>query len=560
LYRTFFKTMTTERSEVKREFKGGISPEDARRKREDARLSMRKVERKEQLHKRRMGQDKKAVFDDSDTDDFYDDDNMELEQKNLELEESLKELPEILAGIDSDNPELQFDKVKQVRKMLSVQNNPPIHDVIKSGIVPKLISFLNREDNPELQFEASWALTNVASGTTEHTRTVIDNGAVPIFIGLLGSESDDVREQAVWALGNIAGDSLECRNLVLEAGILGPLLGLCKSESKMTLLRNATWTLSNLCRGKPQAPFAAIKSAIPILNQLLFVNDKDVLTDACWAFSYITDDTGPQNEKITEIIRSGAVKTLAKLLEHDSNSVKHPALRAIGNIVTGDDLQTQMVIDQGVLPKLHLLLCNPKKAIRKEACWTVSNLTAGNVAQIEAVISSALFQPVITLLEQGEFDIKKEAVWAVSNATSGGTPKQIRHLVSIGCLPPLCNLLNATDDAKVIMVALEGLDNILRVGDEDKEKSENVNKFSQIVEECGGLDSLEDLQTADLHEHYGEIYESVVLIVRKYFGGEFEDEAYVREPDVDKNTNTFKFENDNKVSTDTVEEETGFSF
>ena len=71
------------------------------------------------------------------------------------------------------------------------------------------------------------------------------------------------------------------------------------------------------------------------------------------------------------------------LYRHTSYSVKEPALRTIGNIVTGEDHQTQAVIDAGVLPSLRALLNDPKKDLKKETCWTLSNITAGTEAQIQ---------------------------------------------------------------------------------------------------------------------------------------------------------------------------------
>lgn len=62
--------------------------------------------------------------------------------------------------------------------------------------------------SPELQFEAAWTITNVASGTRSQTQAVVQAGAVPILVKLLTSSDSRLCEQAAWALGNISGKFL----------------------------------------------------------------------------------------------------------------------------------------------------------------------------------------------------------------------------------------------------------------------------------------------------------------------------------------------------------------
>lgn len=57
--------------------------------------------------------------------------------------------------------------------------------------------------------------------------------------------------------------------------------------------------------------FFQVKPALPVLQQLIHLNDEEVLTDACWALSYLSDG---QNDKIQAVIDAGVCRRLVELL------------------------------------------------------------------------------------------------------------------------------------------------------------------------------------------------------------------------------------------------------
>jgi hypothetical protein len=69
------------------------------------------------------------------------------------------------------------------------------------------------------------------------------------------------------------------------------------------------------------------------------------------------------------------------------------------------------------------------------------------------------------LLIHDDLEIKKEAVWAVSNSTAGASPEQFAMIVEKGILKALVSVLNMKDP-RILAVALEGIENVLKSGKE----------------------------------------------------------------------------------------------
>ena len=398
------------------------------------------------------------------------------------------ELPRLLAAIHSTDRRLQLAAMCYFRMLLSIQENPPISEVIRCGVIPLFISFLRLKEDPALQFEACWALTNVVYGTSEQTKVVVRAGALPLLVKLLSCDNLDVREQAVWALRNIAADSIAHRDAVLDANALDPLVRCISTTHRLSMMCTGSMVLRNLCRGKPPPPLSQTQPALRLLSQLIYSTSEEAITNACWAISFLSEGSP---ERIQAVIDEGIIGRLGELLCHPNKNVILPALRTIGNVVTGDSRQTQAVIDRFVVPALVELLRSPSKRIRREACWTLSNITAGSCSQLQSVIDADAVEPLTDLIcADIDPDVRSEALWVLTNACSHGHRSQIQQIVSHNCIAPMVGMLSP-EDQRMARVLLDALDRILFAGGSLREN--DMNTYAIQVARAGGFDKLEEL-------------------------------------------------------------------
>jgi importin subunit alpha-1 len=282
----------------------------------------------------------------------------------------------------------------------------------------------------------------------------------------------------------------------------------------MSLLGNVTWTVSNLCRGKPAPPIEQIAPAVPCMANLLRENvPVEVLVDAVWALSYVSD--GP-NERIEMIMDTNVIRSLIGFLSDKESPLLTPTIRCLGNFVTGSDEQTQMVMDANIVDHLEDLLESSRKTIRKETCWLASNITAGTQNQIAMLMHKrGILHSLIDNAMNSSWEIRKEAIWALSNICTTGDDVQVMGLIQFEGLQPLTEVLafhNA--DATVLVAALDAIEQVLLVGDR------HGKDYCNLLDEYNGIDNLENLQ-----EHPStSVYEKTVHIIETYFGAEEQED------------------------------------
>lgn len=520
-----------------------------------------------------------------------------------EIKVSLELIPKYVANVmQVHSLQLQLSGAKSIRMLLSQQNKPPIDRVCATGVVPKIVNFLVRPDGHnlksaslsveqqvgvELQHEAAWIITNIASHTTESTRLVVQHGAIEKLVAMMrGTQNMKHIDLAIWALGNIAGENKAMTQRLMDTGFLDDVTKILTSVPDGEYLGNAAWTLSTVVRQHPKLGPDQHSRTITALKQVIrSSHTADAITNCLWSLSYLSQSETLCGEMakhgiIEDVIRilnqefqkyqhaltrkraeqnraesmfkytaNGSTKSPRNIVTEAQQAMDHkvykPCLRFLGNVLSGEDTMTQLVLDAGYLDIIEPFINHFSTAQRKEAIWSLSNILAGSHQQIEAVLSrDALVRSLIQATSSGTQTIQHEATWCLGNATVDAISTQIKKLADFGAIEALCKLLNPAYDLtdKHVQIIVEALDAFLKIYG-----AGGYNPYADKVEENHGLDYLEDRQADNKFSE--ETYTSIVDLMGKYWGGDDMDAGDAAEfalkdqlaAVVDTATNTFKF-------------------
>jgi len=431
----------------KKEFKKGIDSDLIRRQRGDEAYRIRKEKRTDILTKRRQP--------------CHSETRITVESDHL----------------FSDNPETVLKGLKNLRSQLA-SSNPPIEEVIKSGWVPKIVNYLSYVKYPDHQKEAAWILSNLVSGTSEHTDYVLLNTPLINYISeAFKIPNHELKEQCVWCISNIAGESENYRNMLVQNGTFDNFVNSfqyelnCEKRSLETI-RVYTWCLSNFLLYY----IPLTNSVLAIFEELININDEKILKDVIWTIAIVSKKLN--YEEMKQFLKFNIITQdmLKNLLNDD---LVLPLLRICGNFIAGPADVTQIVLNLGLMSYLPSLLT--KTSLDVEVCWILSNIAAGNFNQIQEILDANIISLIIHYLSYDKMDLKKECIYVVCNIVFSKDEEQVQYIVSSGSVPALCDLLASYIDNKLKGIILGVLLSLCEMG------------YKEIIEEHG-LVSIEILQ------------------------------------------------------------------
>ena len=275
--------------------------------------------------------------------------------------------------------------------------------------------------------------------------------------------------------------------------------------NNMSLLGTIVFTISNLCKGSP-SPYATLTNdfVYPMVALLDKPITEEITMDVLWAISYLSNGDG---EQIEFVIASGVLSKLIKFLANNFKC-KMPIIQILGNFASGNDSQTQVVLDSGIFNHLAGLLSSKSTGVRKYSSLLAANITCGNHEQITTLVGRRrILRQLIVIATHDRWDVREEALWALAHICTSGTHTHILSLVRANGFEPLIGVLALENpNIALLVIVLDAIKNIF----------EADCQHLCLFEQHQGIDYLEDLQK----HPSGIVFDRVVYLIENFYGVE----------------------------------------
>ena len=159
--------------------------------------------------------------------------------------------------------------------------------------IPALVKVFMQHDSSEVNGDILWAFSYISDMSENIAHIVAHTGIVPKLIQFLNNPNLSSAIASLRTLGNILVGTDEDALMVVQSGILIPVNHML-AHSRQLVRKETAWVVSNITAGPAEQVGECLKTGI--LEKLVHImkNDEwEVKKEACWAISNLTVHAAP---------------------------------------------------------------------------------------------------------------------------------------------------------------------------------------------------------------------------------------------------------------------------
>ncbi|CAL2029162.1 unnamed protein product [Caenorhabditis brenneri] len=322
---------------------------------------------------------------------------------------------------------------------------------IKNGVLNALRSQILDVDG---EINAVWIITNMCCISQEVTHLFVQANCIDTLTQLVRSSNLRLSNQTVWAIANIAADCVSCKMMCRKPKLFKILSKMLQNAAifEETERRHLIWCINNILSGGRATMLAPVARTFIRAFSTILLDFKTVQKMKCgsmilWTLANLVDNTEDTTRIDMLLSQSRLIEQVLLIFLDDTDTTCHSAaLRLLGNIAVGNDIQTDQLIEYpNFRHALKISMDSPEH--RSEAAWIISNIVAGAPRHVDYILEDPdhFYCWILSGINSGERRFKKETLWIIGNLLATADQHQRTLLVSLGITQQLPILLQMDD-------------------------------------------------------------------------------------------------------------------